>query len=140
MCASSSTWSSDYYALIVFLVSLCLAFESRAVVTDMPDSRAKQSAGNLADGTAFIVNAPNADKVRIPLAVTLSKDGRVFDRSFLLRGKTDLQPLRYEGQYKRPGYHYPKSALWNGFLYVAYVTNKEDVELTRVPLFSLQGP
>jgi hypothetical protein len=108
-----------------------------AVITDMPDSRAKQSAGNLPDGSAFLVNAPNASKVRIPLAVTLSGDGRLFARSFLLRGAADLQPLRYEGQYKRPGYHYPKSTVWNGFLYVAYATNKEDVELTRVPLSSL---
>jgi hypothetical protein len=106
-------------------------------ITDMPDSRAKQSAGNLPGGTAILVNAPNADKVRIPLAVTLSEDGRVFNRSFLLRGGADLQPLRYEGQYKRPGYHYPKSAVWKGYLYVAYATNKEDVELTRVPLSSL---
>lgn len=104
-----------------------------AVLTDMPDSRAKQSAGNLPNGTAFLVNAPNADKLRIPLAVTLSADGRLFDRSFLLRGAADLQPLRYEGQYKRPGYHYPKSTIWNGFLYVAYATNKEDVEVTREP-------
>jgi hypothetical protein len=91
---------------------------TRAAVTEMPDSRAKQSAGNLPDGTVFLVNAPNSDKVRIPLAVTLSADGRVFDRSFLLRGAADLQPLRHPGQYKRPGYHYPKSTVWNGFLYV----------------------
>jgi hypothetical protein len=111
---------------------------SPAVLTDMPDSRAKQSAGNLPNGTAFLVNAPNADKLRIPLAVTLSADGRLFERSFLLRGAADLQPLRYEGRYKRPGYNYPKSTIWNGFLYVAYATNKEDVEVTRVPLASLE--
>ena len=111
---------------------------STAVVTDMPDSRAKQSAGNLPDGTAFLVNAPRQDRVRIPLAITLSRDGRLFDRAFLLRGQQDLQPLRHEGQYKRPGYHYPKSVIWNGHLYVGYATNKEDVELTRVPLASLR--
>lgn len=110
---------------------------SAPVLTDMPDSRAKQSAGNLPDGTAFIVNAPNRDRPRIPLAVTLSDDGRLFDRSFLLRGQADLQPLRFEGQYKRPGYHYPKSVVWRGYLYVAYAANKEDVQVTRVPLDSL---
>jgi hypothetical protein len=110
---------------------------TQPILTDMPDSRAKQSAGNLPDGTAFLVNAPNADKVRIPLAITLSRDGRLFDRSFLLRGAADLQPLRHAGKYKRPGYHYPKSVIWNDFLYVAYATNKEDVELTRIPLSSL---
>jgi len=103
----------------------------------MPDARAKQSAGNLPDGTAYLVNAPNTDRPRMPLAVTLSDDGRVFDRSFLLRGAGDLQPLRYEGQYKRPGYHYPKSVVWNGALYVGYATNKEDVQVTRVPLAAL---
>jgi hypothetical protein len=112
---------------------------SDVVTTDMPDSRSKQSAGNLPDGMAFLVNAPNADRVRIPLAVTLAKDGRQFDHAFLLRGTADLQPLRQPGQYKRPGYHYPKSVAWNGFLYVGYATNKEDVEVTRVPLTSLTG-
>lgn len=112
---------------------------STPVATAMPDSRAKQSAGNLRDGTAFLVNAPNSGRVRIPLAVTLSRDGRTFDRSFLLRGQGDLQPLRYEGQYKRAGYHYPKSIVWNGFLWIGYATNKEDVQVTRVPLNSLTG-
>ena len=109
------------------------------VLTDMPDARAKQSAGNLPDGTAYLVNAPNTDRPRMPLAVTLSDDGRLFDRSFLLRGAGDLQPLRYEGQYKRPGYHYPKSIIWNGALYVGYATNKEDVQVTRVPLSALSS-
>lgn len=107
--------------------------------TDMPDSRAKQSAGNLPDGTAYLVNAPNSDRIRIPLAVTLSDDGRRFDRSFLLRGQSDLQPLRYEGQYKRAGYHYPKSTVWNGFLWVGYAANKEDIQVTRVPVTALQS-
>ena len=49
-------------------------------------------------------------------------------------GPSDLQPLRFEGRYKRPGYHYPKSVIWKDHLYVGYATNKEDVELTRVPL------
>jgi hypothetical protein len=111
---------------------------SSPVVTDMPDSRAKQSAGNLPDGTAFLVNAPRRDRVRIPLALTLGTDGRTFDRAYLLRGEVDLQPRRYEGLYKRPGYHYPKSVIWRDHLYIAYATNKEDVELTRVPLASLR--
>lgn len=108
------------------------------VLTDMPDARAKQSAGNLPDGTAYLVNAPNSDRPRLPLAVTLSRDGRLFDRSHLLRGQGDLQSLRFEGQYKRPGYHYPKSVVWGDYLYVVYVANKEDVQVTRVPLRSLQ--
>ena len=107
-------------------------------LTDMPDARAKQSAGNLPDGSAYLVNAPNTDKPRIPLAVTVSRDGKTFDRSWLLRGQADLQPLRFEGQYKRPGYHYPKSVVWNGALWVGYAANKEDVQVTRAPLKALE--
>ncbi|MFT4089140.1 MAG: exo-alpha-sialidase [Asticcacaulis sp.] len=113
---------------------------SLAEVTNMPDSRSKQSAGNLPDGRAYLVNAPNADRVRIPLAITTG-DGRCFNDSYLLRGAGDLQPLRTEGKYKRPGYHYPKSVVWGAYLYVGYATNKEDVQVTRVPLSSLKrGP
>jgi hypothetical protein len=107
------------------------------VLTRMPDSRAKQSAGNLPNGTAYLVNAPRDGKPRIPLAITLSRDGKVFDRAWLLRGEASLQPMRTEGRYKRPGFHYPKSVIWKDHLYVGYATNKEDVELTRVPLASL---
>ena len=110
---------------------------STPALTAMPDARAKQRAGILPGGAAFLVNAPNAGRVRIPLAVTVSDDGRVFDRSYLLRGRDGLPPLRHEGRYKRPGFHYPKSTLWNGFLYVAYAVNKEDIAITRVPLASL---
>lgn len=108
------------------------------VLTDMPDARAKQSAGNLPDGTAFLVNAPSGARTRIPLALTLSADGRRFDRAFLVRGAADLQPLRYAGEFKRPGYDYPKSTIFGDHLYIAYATNKEDVELTRIPLASLR--
>ncbi len=110
---------------------------TQAVMTNMPDSRSKQSAGNLPDGRAYLVNAPNADRVRRPLAITVG-DGRCFTDSYLLRGAADLQPLRTEGKYKRPGYHYPKSVIWGDYLYVGYATNKEDVQVTRVPLSALK--
>ncbi len=109
-------------------------------IVDTPDSRAKQSAGNLPNGTAFMVNNPSGNKNRFPLAITLSKDGFVFNKSYLLRSgdERDLQPLRYKGKYKRIGYSYPKSVIWNNFLYVSYATNKEDVQFTRIPISSLR--
>lgn len=111
---------------------------STPVLTNMPDSRAKQSAGNLPDGRAFLVGNPVPNKTRIPLVITLSEDGQVFDQAFLLRaGGSDLQPQRYQGLYKRAAYSYPKSTIWQDYLYVSYATNKEDVEFTRIPLTSL---
>ena len=109
---------------------------TKPVITAMPDSRAKQSAGNLPDGTAFLVNAPSGTKLRSPLVLTLSRDGHVFDSAFLLRAGPPPEVKR-PGLYKRPGYHYPKSIIWNGALYVGYATDKEVVEITRVPLASL---
>jgi predicted neuraminidase len=111
---------------------------STPVLTNMPDFRSKQCSGNLPDGTAFMVNNPNNNKSRIPLVITLSKDGKKFDKAYLLReGGASLQLLRYNGRYKRPGYSYPKAIIWNNFLYVSYATNKEDVEITQVPVTSL---
>ena len=104
---------------------------------DFPDSRSKQSAGNLPSGTIYRVNNPRPNKERWPLIVSLSKDGYVFDRAFVLRSKSEMQPLRQEGKYKRPSYSYPKSTIWKDHLYLGYATNKEDIELTRIPIAEL---
>ena len=105
---------------------------SLPVPVDMPDSCSMQCGGNLPDGTAFLVNNPVAEGRRIPLTVTLSDDGRHFDRTFLLRGEP--QPRRFEGAYKDAGYSYPGAVVWGEHLYVTYATNKEDIQVTRIPL------
>lgn len=112
---------------------------TKPVLTNMPDSRSKKSAGNLPSGVAYMVNNPKHNKQRFPLVITLSKRGETFDRAYLLRaGGNDMQTLRYPGKYKRVGFSYPKSTIWKDHIYVSYATNKEDVELTRVPLTELQ--
>lgn len=109
------------------------------VETNMPDSRSKQSTGNLKNASAYIVNNPVNHKSRMPLVVSLSENGTLFNTAYVLRkGGEGIQPLRYEGKYKRLGFHYPKSFVWDGHLYVSYTTNKEDVEYTKVPLRSLK--
>ena len=110
---------------------------SKSVVTDFPDARTKQSAGNLPDGTAYFACNPVDNKLRSPLAIALSKDGELFDTAYLLRSNNEMPTLRYAGQAKRAGYHYPKSMVYNGYLYVSYATNKEDVQYTRIPLSSI---
>ena len=118
---------------------------TKAVTTNMPDSRAKQCAGNLPDGTVFLVNNPgqvknSANKTwRVPLAVTLSADGNTFTHSYLLRSGAsgDYPAQRYTGKSKTLGYSYPKAIVNDGYLYVSYATNKDDAQLTRVPLSSL---
>lgn len=112
---------------------------SQPVLTNMPDSRSKQSAGNLPDGTAYLVGNPTTDKRRFPLVVALAADAFHFDQAFLLRaGGDDLPAKRFEGRFKRAGFSYPKSIVWDGYLYVSYATNKEDIEISRIPLTSLE--
>lgn len=107
---------------------------SNTELTNMPDSRAKQSAGNLPDGSVYLVSNPVTNKTRIPLSITLSSDGKVFDRAYNLRTQGELPDRVYEGQYKSIGYHYPKTMRYGDYLYVSYSTNKELVEYTRIPL------
>lgn len=107
------------------------------VASNMPDSRAKQSAGNLPDGRAFLINNPSGSKNRTPLAITLSSNGQKFDRAYLLRSEAELPPMLFAGKYKRIGYSYPKSILWNNRVWVSYAVNKEDIEVTSVAIDSL---
>lgn len=109
-----------------------------AQVTNIPDSRAKQSAGNLPDGSAFIVNNPTGNKTRLPLVIMFSDNGEMFNRAMVLRGQDQLPPMLFEGKYKRIGYSYPKSYIWNNALWVSYAVNKEDIAVTRLALDQLQ--
>lgn len=116
---------------------------STPVETDLPDSKSKQCAGNLPDGTAFIINNPVASEVRVPLVISLSKDGENFDTAYLLRSAETT--TSWDGQKWQnrqfaggSGYVYPKAMVHGDYLYVSYSTNKEDVEYTRIPLSSIQ--
>ena len=109
---------------------------TKTTLTSFPDARTKQCAGNLPDGTSFIVSCPVPAKRRWPLVLHLSGDGKKFGQAILLRSGTpgDLQPRRYDGRYKTLGYSYPKAIIHKGKLYISYSTNKEDVECTIVTI------
>ena len=115
---------------------------TKPALTNLPDGRTKQCAGNLPTSAAYMVSCPANGKRRWPLVLQLSYDGRVFDRAILLRSGSDadLPPRRYEGRYKTLGYSYPKATIWKDQLYISYSTNKEDVECTIVPLTLLVKP
>lgn len=70
------------------------------------------------------------------MALTLSADGKTFNRSYLLRSgeSSDYPDRRYEGKAKTLGYSYPKALVYDGNLYVSYSTNKDDAQYTRVPI------
>ncbi len=109
---------------------------SKPVLTDMVDSDSMQCAGSLPDGTVYMINNPVEGRRRVPLAITVSDDGKYFDRSYLVRGTP--QERRYEGISKTLGYSYPGRAVWKDYIWISYATNKEDIEITRIPLKSLK--
>ncbi len=109
---------------------------SMPVLTDMPDSQSMQCCGNLPDGTAYMINCPSRELwQRVPLAITLSRDGITFDRSFVVRGTPPER--RYEGKSKTFGYSYPSAMIHDDAIWIAAAVNKEDIEVTRIPLSSL---
>lgn len=69
---------------------------------------------------------------RSMLAISLSRDGLNFDRTAIIRFISP--PLRYKGLEKTIGYQYPHSVVAENDLWVIYSVNKEDVEVTRIPL------
>ena len=107
---------------------------TKPALTDYLDGRTKQCAGNLPDGTAFMVSCPSGSKERWPLVLQLSKDGKTFDETITLRTKEELPPRRYEGRYKTLGYSYPKAFVWHNKLVIGYSVNKEDVACTIVEM------
>lgn len=109
------------------------------VKTDFPDAMAKFNVLRLSNGWYAMASNPNPSGVRIPLCLSLSRDGKVFTRMAVLR---DAQTIyRYAG--KDPGYagyHYPQLLERDGFLYVIHAENMEDIVLLRMPLEKLPMP
>jgi hypothetical protein len=101
--------------------------------SEFPDAYSRAAAGNLPDGTAYVVNNPGTD--RDPLVLSLADDGLNFDRHILIASQAP--PMRYKGVAKNPGYQYPRAAVSDEMLFVIYSVNKEDVEVAAIPLEEL---
>lgn len=116
---------------------------SESLLTNIPDSSNMQCAGNLPVGTCYMITTPGPVHVpndnlqpRTPLVLWLSDDGVEFDRAFLIRSTPP--PRRFEGKSKTVGYSYVGSLVHDGFLYISYATNKEDIEMSCIPLAALE--
>ena len=75
------------------------------------------------------------DGGRSLLAISLSADGLNFDRVAVIRFLAP--PMRYKGRAKSIGFQYPHSVVVKNDLWVIYSVNKEDVQITKIPLEEL---
>ena len=102
--------------------------------TNFPDANSRSTAGVLPDGRVYVIS--NTSQVgRDPLTISLSEDGLTFDEAAVIRN--NAPPLRYEGRWKNMGFQYPHSTVMGDSLWVMYSLNKEDIQVTRMPLSEL---
>lgn len=101
--------------------------------SDVPGAYTRAAAGNLPDGTAYLVHNPGQG--RDPLVVSLAADGLHFDRHGVIAHNAPEH--RYEGHAKNPGFQYPRAVIHNDMLFALYSVNKEHMEIAAVPLNKL---
>ncbi len=105
------------------------------VRTNFPDATSKNYPGKLRNGWYFLINNPNPKK-RDPLAISFSPDGWQFEKSLAIR--KGAPERRFAGRAKGSGsLQYPHAIEHAGSLWVIYATNKEDIEVTEIPLAKL---
>ncbi len=107
---------------------------SAPVETDFSDTDAKFHFGRLPDGRFYYVGNP-IGKGRIPLVLSLSRDGIRFDQHYIL-GDTHYE-VRWPGNHKGGEYGYPTTIIHDMYLYVIVSRQKENIEVLRVALSEL---
>jgi hypothetical protein len=110
---------------------------SSPVITNFPEASARHHGLRLSNGLYALIVNPNPSTLRIPMSVALSRDGLVYDRIANLR--TVGEPPRMGDLSRPPGFNYMRGCEHDGFLYVIYSVNQEDIGVTRVAIAALQG-
>ncbi len=111
---------------------------SSPLPTDFSDAQSKFRCLNLSDGRVAVVGNPAPDELRRRLlAAAVSEDGgETFTKLHKLRLDPEAAP-RLAGMHKVGGFSYPGVVEAGGRLWIVYAPNKEDVEVTSVPIASL---
>ena len=107
---------------------------SRPVETPFSDNDSKFHFGRLPDKRFYYVGVPDTlhHYDRNPLVLSLSNDGRRFDRNFIIANQ--LYQLRKEGLWKGGQYGYPHTMIYHNYMYVIVSRQKESIEVIRFSL------
>jgi pimeloyl-ACP methyl ester carboxylesterase len=104
----------------------------KPVLTNYPDATSKNYIGRFGNGWLYLINNP-APKLRDPLAISISRDGWSFAAPMIVRTRAGAR--RFEGRAKGSGtIQYPNAIEHAGSLWVIYSVNKEDIEISEIPL------
>jgi len=101
------------------------------MLSNIPDSMSRVSAGRFSDGRYYLVNNAIADLLnRVPLMISISRDGCKFEKQYLLLDEPT--EIAFPGALKAHGYQYPCTLVEEDRLVVTYSVNKEHMELLTV--------
>jgi hypothetical protein len=111
---------------------------SRPAETPFSDNDSKFHFGRLPDKRFYYVGIPDTlhHYDRNPLVLSLSKDGKSFDKNYIIAN--ELYHLKKEGLWKGGQYGYPHTIIYNGYLYVIISRQKEAIETLRFSLKQLK--
>jgi len=104
--------------------------------TNFTDGNSKSHFGVLPDGRYYYVGTPDTLGPRLPLVLSLSKDGFLFDDHYII-GK-DYYMIKYKGKWKNGEFGYPYSIIHDNALLIIVSRQKEKLELLRIDLDKLK--
>ncbi len=107
---------------------------SEIAKTEFPDTGARTSVGNLPNGRVYLVGNPGFR--RFQLCLSVSYDGYLFDKNFVVDCEPDI--MKYRGRAKGTGFHYPDTCVAGDYLFVVYSRNKEDILVARIALEEIE--
>ncbi|MCC5932332.1 MAG: exo-alpha-sialidase [Cyclobacteriaceae bacterium] len=97
---------------------------TKPVKTNFPDAKSKFSGLRLSDGRYVMVSNSNPNK-RDPLTIAISDDGLVFTKMGFLVGNRHVD--------------YPHVYEYDGYLYVAFASAKQSVEVLKIRISDLDA-
>ncbi len=108
------------------------------VETEFTDNDSKFHFGRLPDKRFYYVGIPDTmhHYARTPLVLSLSKDGKLFDKNYIIADQP--YTLKKEGLYKGGQYGYPHTIIYGGYMYVIISRVKEAIEVIRFKINQLQ--
>ncbi len=112
---------------------------SRPQEQPFPDNDSKFHFGQLPGYGYYYMGIPDTlhHYERNPLVLSLSGDGRLFDRHFVVAEQP--YELKKEGLWKGGHYGYPYTMIHKDALYVIVSRKKEAIEVIKIPLAQLKG-